>query len=127
MRKRWRTAALTFALLVLPAVVGGDGREPGHTGKRVEAQVEAHASVQHATAHFRSAIQASPDEPANYVQLMQALFLDDQRAELESTEVRIATPRFQWLAGLAFLLLLADGLVGGRRRRTAIVEDGDRS
>ena len=54
----------------------------------MEAQVEAHASVQHATAHFRSAIQASPDEPANYVQLMQALFLDDQRAELATWMLR---------------------------------------
>ena len=40
----------------------------------------------------------------------------DQRAELESTEVRIATPRFQWLAGLALLLLVADCMLAQRRR-----------
>jgi Ca-activated chloride channel family protein len=40
----------------------------------------------------------------------------DQRADLESTEIRITTPRFQWLAGLALLLLLADILVPTRRR-----------
>lgn len=41
---------------------------------------------------------------------------EDQRAELESTEVRIATPRFQWLAGFALLLLCVDCVVPERRR-----------
>ena len=40
----------------------------------------------------------------------------DQRAELEATEVRIATPRFQWLAGLSLLLLMADCMLAQRRR-----------
>jgi Ca-activated chloride channel family protein len=40
----------------------------------------------------------------------------DQRADLESTEIRITTPRFQWLAGLALVLLLADFLVPTRRK-----------
>jgi Ca-activated chloride channel family protein len=40
----------------------------------------------------------------------------DQRADLESTEIRITTPRFQWLAGLALLLLLADFMVPARRK-----------
>ena len=40
----------------------------------------------------------------------------DQRADLESTEIKITTPRFQWLAGLALLLLCADFMVPARRR-----------
>jgi Ca-activated chloride channel family protein len=46
----------------------------------------------------------------------------DQRADLESTEIRITTPRFQWLAGLALILLLADILVPTRRRATTSEE-----
>ena len=41
-----------------------------------------------ATSHFREAIRAAPAEPSNYVQLMHALFLDDQRVELAEWMLR---------------------------------------
>ena len=50
---------------------------------------------------------------------------EDQRADLESTEIRIATPRFQWLAGLALLLLCADCVLPERRRTSADLKSGE--
>ena len=50
---------------------------------------------------------------------------EDQRADLESTEIRIATPRFQWLAGLALLLLCADCVLPERRRTPGDRESGE--
>lgn len=55
------------------------------------------------------------------------LALDNlERAEQESTTIRRSTPRFQWFAGLALLLLVGESLVSDRRggwlagwRRTA--------
>ena len=38
-----------------------------------------------------------------------------ERAEGESTTIRRSTPRFQWFAGIALLLLAAEGLLSDRR------------
>ena len=49
-------------------------------------------------------------------EIFEGVVAADQRAELEATEVRIATPRFQWFAGLGLLLLVTDCLLAQRRR-----------
>jgi len=41
-----------------------------------------------ATAHFLDAIRSAPEDPSNYVQLMHALFLDDQRVQLATWMLR---------------------------------------
>ena len=80
---------LAVAVPVLPKTTGNsEVIEPGHAGKRAESKVEMVQAVIRATANFRAAIQASPNEPSNYVNLMQALFLDDQRAELAAWMLR---------------------------------------
>jgi len=38
-----------------------------------------------------------------------------ERAEQESTTIRRSTPRFQWFAGLALLLLVAESVLSDRR------------
>jgi len=78
---------LLAAGLALPADVSG-AEEPGHAGKRAEANVTAVQPVIAAAAHFRQAIRDAPEVPANYVQLMHALFLDDQRVELAAWMLR---------------------------------------
>jgi len=61
-------------------------------------------------------------------EIFESVVAEDQRAELESTEIRIATPRFQWFAGLAFLLLLMESLVtNGRRAPGESLRQEDRS
>ena len=54
-----------------------------------------------------------------------------ERAEQDSTTIRRSTPRFQWFAGLALLLLVGEAIIsdrrggwfgGERRRRTAASE-----
>ena len=61
-------------------------------------------------------------------QIFNDVVAEDQRVDLESTEIRIATPRFQWLAGFALLLLCIDCVVPERRRRPQLPElMGDRS
>ena len=39
-----------------------------------------------------------------------------ERTEAEASTVKRATPRFQWFAGLALLLLLVECVIGDRRR-----------
>jgi Ca-activated chloride channel family protein len=57
--------------------------------------------------------------------IFESVVADDQRAEMEATEVRIATPRFQWFAGLAFIFLLADCLLAERRwSPRPVIEEG---
>ena len=56
-------------------------------------------------------------------QIFESVIAEDQRVEMESTEVRIATPRFQWFAGLAFLFLMVDCLVPARRRTPKTTAD----
>jgi hypothetical protein len=80
-------------VLLLPAVrlAQGVAQEPGHAGKRAEANVTAVQQVVAAAAHFRQAIREAPQNPSNYVQLMHALFLDDQRVELAAWMLRYET------------------------------------
>lgn len=110
----------------IPTFVNGRRTWLTHDGQQVWTRMETDTLEQTALAG-EGAFIAAGTKQFDLGEIFESVVADDQRAELESTEVRIATPRFQWLAGLAFLLLLADGLVGERRRRTAIVEDGDRS
>lgn len=49
-------------------------------------------------------------------EIFESVIAADQRAALEETEVKISTARFQWLAGLALLLLLGDSMLAARRR-----------
>ena len=87
-----RVVAVLLLLLVQPPPLVGSpspgGEEPGTAGKRAEANVAPVHQVVAATAHFRRAIQNDPLEPSNYVQLMHALFLDDQRTELAALMLR---------------------------------------
>ncbi|EKX35070.1 hypothetical protein GUITHDRAFT_146754 [Guillardia theta CCMP2712] len=58
------------------------GYEPGSKGKDDNSNLQATPQIDAAAQHFRAAIVKFPDEPSNYENLFQALFLDDRREEL---------------------------------------------
>ena len=111
----------TFVVL-LPGVGGAQGvaQEPGHAGKRAEANVTAVQQVIAAAAHFRHAIRDAPQDPTNYVQLMHALFLDDQRAQLAAWMLRYETLFPERTKTNTFQFNLAMTLYGLYRREEAL-------
>ena len=88
-RHTWHTHMCIYSYVSHPqgfewAPVAALRCERAHTHTHTHTHTHARA----ATAHFRQAIQDNPWEPTNYVQLMHALFLDDQRAELATLMLR---------------------------------------
>lgn len=94
-----------------------DGRRTWlvHDGEQVWTRMEPNTLEETALAGEGAFIPAGTKQ-FDLGEIFENIVAADQRVELEATEVRIATPRFQWLAGLALLLLMADCMLAQRRR-----------
>ncbi|MCH2143600.1 MAG: VWA domain-containing protein [Phycisphaerales bacterium] len=99
----------------IPVFENGQRTWLRHDGEQVWSRME--PSILEATARAgEGAFIAAGTKQFDLGDIFETVVAEDQRAEMESTEVRIATPRFQWFAGLAFLFLMVDCLVPNRRR-----------
>lgn len=102
----------------IPVLKNGRRTWLTHDGQQVWTKMEPTVLEETALAGNGAFIQAGTKQ-FDLGDIFENVVAADQRAELESTEVRIATPRFQWLAGLALLLLVADCMLAQRRRTGA--------
>jgi Ca-activated chloride channel family protein len=85
-----------------------------HEGQQVWTKMET-ATLEETALAGEGAFISAGTKQFDLGDIFESVVADDQRAEMEATEVRIATPRFQWFAGLAFLFLLTDCLLAERR------------
>lgn len=111
----------------IPVVERGRRTWLVHKGEEVRTRMETEILEETALAG-EGAFIAAGTKQFDLGEIFESVVAEDQRAELETTEIRIATPRFQWFAGLAFLLLMAECLITERRRLPQVsAKTGDHS
>ena len=99
----------------IPVVENGRRNWLIHDGQQVWTKMEP-AVLEATSSAGQGAFIAAGTKQFDLGEIFEGVVAADQRTEMESTEVRIATPRFQWFAGLAFLFLMTDCLISDRRR-----------